>query len=126
MFAGTHGLKPDVHDVTKLTDDISLDELLDGSYKCSNLGKDMENKVANGNANILDSVTKACSVLRLRGLQHGKQAEESDINVEKNIPLLSSPSNRSAANSPDDDESSLAAGLSKCSKVSSHLRFWLA
>ncbi|KAJ8426440.1 hypothetical protein Cgig2_001699 [Carnegiea gigantea] len=113
---GTHGLKPEVHDVTKLVDDISLDELLNGSHKCSNLGKDTANQEANGNGNILDSVIKACSILRLRGLQQGKQTEESDIHVNKKIPLLSSSCNRSAANSHDGDESSLAASLSKCSK----------
>lgn len=113
---GMHGLKPDVHDVTKLIDDISLDKLLDGSYTFPNLSKDTGNKAANVNENILDSVMKACSILRLQGLQQNKQTEETDVHVDKKTPLLSSPSNTSAADSPDGDQSSLATGLSKCSK----------
>ncbi|XP_021757569.1 uncharacterized protein LOC110722609 isoform X3 [Chenopodium quinoa] len=113
---GIYGLKPDVHDVSKLLDDISLDKLLDGTYKCPNLGKDKGKKVANLAENILDSVKKACSVIRLPGVQQAKQAEEMDIETNKKIPLSSSPSNTSSLNGSDGDECSLTAGLPKCEK----------
>ncbi|KNA20552.1 hypothetical protein SOVF_051310 isoform A [Spinacia oleracea] len=111
---GIYGLKPDTHDVSKLMDDISLDELLDGTYKCPNLGKEKGKKAASLTENILDSVKKAFSVIRLPGMQQAKQPEEVDIQVNKKIPLSSSPSNTSVVNGTDVDESSVTAGLSKC------------
>lgn len=113
---GIYGLKPDLHDISKLMDDISLDELFDGTYKCPDLGKDKGKKAAHLTDNILDSVKKVCSVIRLPGMQHAKQVEEIDIQFNKKIPLSSSPSNTSVVNGTDGDENSLAAGLSKCGK----------
>ncbi|KAG6636703.1 hypothetical protein CIPAW_11G129200 [Carya illinoinensis] len=39
-FFGLYGLKLDAHDITKLTDEPALIDLLDGTYKCSSLIKD--------------------------------------------------------------------------------------
>eukprot|EP00268_Persea_americana_P068763 TRINITY_DN9646_c0_g1_i4.p1 TRINITY_DN9646_c0_g1~~TRINITY_DN9646_c0_g1_i4.p1 ORF type:complete len:738 (-),score=146.17 TRINITY_DN9646_c0_g1_i4:588-2801(-) len=60
---GVYGLKSDIHDVTQLVDELSLSELLDGSYKCPNLYRDKGKKVADTNESIISSVKKACSVL---------------------------------------------------------------
>ncbi|KAG5228302.1 UPF0706 protein [Salix suchowensis] len=51
------GLKADVHDITKLVDDVSLNDLLNGTYDS-----------ANTTESFLHSVRKACSVLQLPGL----------------------------------------------------------
>ncbi|KAJ8436604.1 hypothetical protein Cgig2_030199 [Carnegiea gigantea] len=91
--AGMYGLKPEVHDISKFVEDISLDQLLDGSYKSPTDGKDQGRKPANVNENILDSVLKAFSILQLRGLRKEKQTEEMDIHFNEKISLISSPSN---------------------------------
>ncbi|XVF10510.1 hypothetical protein REPUB_Repub07fG0189100 [Reevesia pubescens] len=68
-FLGLYGLKADVHDVTKLVEDLSLNELLDGSYECPSLGKEKGRKAANTTENFLHSVRKAWSILPLRRVQ---------------------------------------------------------
>lgn len=115
---GTYGLKPDVHDISKFMDDISLDELLDGTYKCHNFGKEKGKKAppANMTENILESVKKACSVIRVIGTRQAKQVEEVDTQANKKTPLSSSPSSTGVLNGSDGDESSLTAALSKCGK----------
>ncbi|XP_057518565.1 uncharacterized protein LOC130799476 isoform X2 [Amaranthus tricolor] len=119
---GMYGLKPDIHDISKLMDDISLDELLEGTYKWSDSGNDKGKKVANVTENILDSVKKACSVIRLRVMKQAKQAEEVDIQVNEKI-HSSSPSNRCIANDSDGDEMSHIAGLSKsCQDTESSIK----
>jgi len=47
-------------------EELSLDELLDGSYKYSNLRLEKGKKTSNGNENVLHSVRKACSILPLQ------------------------------------------------------------
>ncbi|GAB4857440.1 hypothetical protein Ancab_015349 [Ancistrocladus abbreviatus] len=118
-----YGLKSDVHDVTKLIDDISLNELLDGSYQCPTFGKDKGKKAANVNENILDSVKKACSILRVEGPVLGKQSEEMDIGLNKKAPLLPLTSSSCVVSGIDgDEETSQALELSSfdresCTKV---------
>ncbi|KAJ4957022.1 hypothetical protein NE237_013805 [Protea cynaroides] len=63
---GIYGPKSDIHDATKQVDELSLNELLDGSYKCPTLCQDKGKKAANTNENILHSVRKACSILQLQ------------------------------------------------------------
>ncbi|KAL5989160.1 hypothetical protein ACLOJK_010050 [Asimina triloba] len=62
-FDGLCGLKSDIHDVAKHVDELSLNEILDGSYKlpipCPPKGK----RASNSNENILCSIRKACSIL---------------------------------------------------------------
>ena len=65
MFTGLYGLKSDVHDFTKLTDDPPLNGLLDGSYDYSSLSKAKGKKDTNVNECFLQSIRKACSVLQL-------------------------------------------------------------
>ncbi|OMP06116.1 hypothetical protein COLO4_08352 [Corchorus olitorius] len=68
-FLGLYGLKTDVHDISKLVDDLSLNELLDGTYECPNLGREKGKKTANTTENFLHSVKKACSILPHRRVQ---------------------------------------------------------
>lgn len=114
--AGTYGLKPDAHDITKLIDDISLDELLDGSYKCPTVGKEKGKKPAITSENILHSVRKSVSILQHRGLSHvNKQCDEIDVAFVKELSTIPI-SNLSISNNLDDDESNLASD-SSCTKV---------
>ncbi|XP_074264787.1 uncharacterized protein LOC141587234 [Silene latifolia] len=112
---GMYGLKPDVHDVTKLMVDISLDELLDGTYQCPTIGKDERTRTPSLNNNVLDSVRKVFSLIRPQGLQQDKQTEELDIQAIKKIPSSSSPSSNSVENVSDGDGNT-TDGLSKCNK----------
>ncbi|XWS48875.1 hypothetical protein CRYUN_Cryun13aG0114100 [Craigia yunnanensis] len=68
-FLGLYGLKSDIHDVTKLVEDLSLNELLDRTYEYPSLGKEKGRKAANTTENFLHSVKKACSILPLRRVQ---------------------------------------------------------
>lgn len=64
-MSGAYGLKLDPHDITKLVGDPPLNDLLDGTYKCSSLVKDKGKKAENINGDFLNSVRKAFSVLQL-------------------------------------------------------------
>ena len=50
-------------------EDLSLNELLDGTYEYPSLGKEKGRKAANTTENFLHSVKKACSILPLRRVQ---------------------------------------------------------
>ncbi|GAB4834481.1 hypothetical protein Ancab_032737 [Ancistrocladus abbreviatus] len=114
---GIYGLKSDVHDGTKLMDDISLNELLEGSYQCPTFSKDKGKKAASMHENILDAVRKACSVLRVQGPVLGKQSEEVDIGLNKKTPLLPSTSSSCVASGTDgDQENNQAPDLSSFGK----------
>ncbi|XP_059639779.1 uncharacterized protein LOC132282176 isoform X1 [Cornus florida] len=63
---GVYGSKQDSFDVTKHVDELSLNELLDGSYKCPSFTKDKGKKAANSNETFLNSVRSIFSILRLR------------------------------------------------------------
>ncbi|MQL93719.1 hypothetical protein Taro_026361 [Colocasia esculenta] len=60
---GTFGVRFDLLDDTKNVDELSLAELLDGSFKCPNICHDKVKKASNANENILLSVRKAASIL---------------------------------------------------------------
>ncbi|XP_057967541.1 uncharacterized protein LOC131157421 isoform X2 [Malania oleifera] len=77
-FFGIYGLKSDVHDVAKHEDELSLNELLDGSYKIPSLGKDKGRKAVNSNENILQAVRKACSILQLQRPVRSQNFPETD------------------------------------------------
>ncbi|KAF8413248.1 hypothetical protein HHK36_001224 [Tetracentron sinense] len=72
---GIYGLKSGIHDVTKHADELSLNELLDDSYKCPILCQEKGKKATNTNENILHSVRKACSILQLQRPIHSQNAE---------------------------------------------------
>lgn len=63
---GVYGSKHDMCDFAKNVDEVSLNELLDGSYKCPNSIKEKEKKTENLNGSILVSVREACSILQLQ------------------------------------------------------------
>ncbi|XP_043716350.1 uncharacterized protein LOC122664552 isoform X2 [Telopea speciosissima] len=83
---GIYGLKSDIHDVTKHVDELSLNELLDGSYKCPSLCQDKGKKAANTNDNILHSVRKACSILQRRRPVQSQNSFELDSSSNKKAP----------------------------------------
>lgn len=58
-------MKSDNRDVTKDLSDLSLSELLDGSYACPVGSKDKGKKATTMNENVLHSVRKACSLFEL-------------------------------------------------------------
>ncbi|KAA8522458.1 hypothetical protein F0562_013181 [Nyssa sinensis] len=66
---GVYGLKQDIYDVTKHVDELSLNELLDGSYKCPSFARDKGKRAANLNENIMNSdkvtVTKEIPTLQM-------------------------------------------------------------
>ncbi|KAI4315475.1 hypothetical protein L6164_028278 [Bauhinia variegata] len=64
-FLGLYGLKHDIHDITKLVDEPSLDELLRGTFDCPSLSKDKGKKASNMSESFLNSVKKACSIIQL-------------------------------------------------------------
>ncbi|KAG5382804.1 hypothetical protein IGI04_034274 [Brassica rapa subsp. trilocularis] len=70
-FFGAYGLKPDINDVTKLVEDLSLNKLLEGSYECPPLGKDKMKKLDKTNNDTLLSVVRnVWSVLPTRRPDH--------------------------------------------------------
>lgn len=69
LHSGVYGSRPDTEDVTKHVDELSLTELLDDSYKCPSFAKDKGKKSANQNANILQSLGEAWSILRMRKIK---------------------------------------------------------
>ncbi|GMH26705.1 hypothetical protein Nepgr_028548 [Nepenthes gracilis] len=115
---GMYGLKSDVHDVTKLVDDISLNDLLDGSYEFPTFGKDKGRKAANVNVNILHLVRNALSVLQVQGTMKGKQPNKVDIGAnEKGPSLPSTCSSYVASGINGDEENHHFPDLSSCKKV---------
>ncbi|CAN1778312.1 hypothetical protein LINPERHAP1_LOCUS14355 [Linum perenne] len=64
-FSAVYGLKTDVHDITKLVDELSLNDLLSGTYQCCRVGKEKVKKAGNSTESLLHSLTKACSVLQV-------------------------------------------------------------
>lgn len=60
---GSHGFKSDTHDIVKQLEELSLFDLLNGSYQYSMLPMDKGKKSSNSIDNILYSVRKACSIL---------------------------------------------------------------
>ncbi|KAG1330385.1 hypothetical protein COCNU_02G003530 [Cocos nucifera] len=80
---GIYGLKSDLHDVTKYMDDLSLNELLDSSYKYPSLCPAKGMRAPSVNENILSSVRKACSILPLRGAVDNNVDGKAVINLLK-------------------------------------------
>lgn len=102
LFAVAYGLKADSQDITKLLDDLSLDELLDGSYKTSRSGKEKEKKAESSNENILNTVRKACSILQLHRPVHFQNFADADSCSDKKTSTC--PSSASAHATDGNDE----------------------
>ncbi|PIA49121.1 hypothetical protein AQUCO_01300168v1 [Aquilegia coerulea] len=116
---GIYGLKSDIHDVTKHVDELSLNDLLDGSYQYPSLRQDKGKKTANINDNLVIAIKKACSILQpSRPLQSQNGAKlDSNSNRKLNACLLST--NSSLASGTDCNKGeNCRAGLASSSSVS--------
>lgn len=71
---GAHGLKSDIRDITNHIENLSLSELLDGTYKYSSLGREKGKKVLHTKDELLVSVRKAFSMLSDIDCSNGKDA----------------------------------------------------
>lgn len=91
LLSGAYGLKLDNHDITKLMDDPALNDLLDGTYKCSTSVKDKGKKKENNDEDFLHSVRKAFSVLQLsRPVQSQSLADIDNFSNKKMSTSMSS------------------------------------
>ncbi|XP_058086612.1 uncharacterized protein LOC131233813 [Magnolia sinica] len=117
---GIYGLKSDIHDVAKLVDELSLNELLDGSYKfpasCQQKGK----KASNSYENIVCSVKKACSILSHHNAVESLNLVELDGsgNRRMNACVLSSSSRVTSRNDEDTSKDICMEDLASSSKDS--------
>ncbi|KAK8267806.1 hypothetical protein V6Z12_D11G023700 [Gossypium hirsutum] len=119
-FLGLYGLKSDdIHDVTELVEDLSLNELLDGIYEHPILGIEKGRKATNTTENFLHSVKKVFSVLPLRRVQ-SQNVTDMDSSSHKKMPLcpLSSVS-IPACSASGDKEDTCSVDPSPCDKDSS-------
>ncbi|KAF3569000.1 hypothetical protein DY000_02012481 [Brassica cretica] len=92
-YFGAYGLKPDINDVTKLVEDLSLNKLLEGSYECPSLGKDKMKKLEKTNDTLLSVVRNVWSVLPTRRPVQSQISAELDACISRS---LESPSSISA------------------------------
>ncbi|KAL4364072.1 hypothetical protein GQ457_04G037620 [Hibiscus cannabinus] len=119
-FLGLYGLKSDdINDVTKLVEDLSLNELLDGIYEHPILGIEKGRKATNTTENFVHSVKKVFSILPLRRVPSHNVADM-DSSCNKKIPLcpLSSVS-ISASSVNGDKEDTSSVDPSPCNEDSS-------
>lgn len=79
LISGIYGLKSDIHAVTSHVDELSLNEILDGSYKCPILSQSKGKKSANTTDNILHSVRKVCSILQP---QRAPEPSQKDVDLD--------------------------------------------
>lgn len=107
-------MKSDTYDVTKHLDELSVNELLDGSYKGPSFAKDKAKKPANLNENVLHSVRKACSILRHKPL-HNQNSYEIDNDCNRKVSTCSVSSDASVASRNANDK-----GDSSTVHLSSH------
>lgn len=76
--SGLYGLKPDAFDITKYVDEISVDDLLRGTFDRPEIAKDKEKITAKQNDDVLSSVRKACSILQTRKVSLAQKCAEID------------------------------------------------
>jgi hypothetical protein len=89
VYSGAHGLKSDVRDITNHIENLSLSELLDGTYKYSSLGRDKGKKVLRMKDELLVSVRKAFSMLSDMDNCNGK---DSNLILSPKLPTTSTSS----------------------------------
>lgn len=106
---GVYGSKLDICDLAKHMEEVSLNDLLDGSYKCPNSIKVKEKSTEALNGSILHSVRNACSVLHLQKLTQTPKAPAVDTYNASSFLTKSS---------TNDDNKGDAAESSPCNKVS--------
>lgn len=66
---GGYGLRADMEDVTKNVDELSLNELLEGSYKCPHFAVDKGERSEDPTQKIMQSVKDAWSILQTRKIK---------------------------------------------------------
>ncbi|KAG7584685.1 hypothetical protein ISN45_Aa02g000850 [Arabidopsis thaliana x Arabidopsis arenosa] len=93
-FFGAYGLKPAINDATKLVEDLSLENLLEGSYECPSLGKDKMKKMENTNDTLLSVVKNVWSILPTKRPVQSQSSTELDTCLSRT--LGSPPSSTSA------------------------------
>lgn len=62
-------MRADMEDVTKNVDELSLNELLEGSYNCPDLAVDKEERSEDSTEKIMKSVKDAWSILQTRKIK---------------------------------------------------------
>lgn len=109
-------MKPEINDVTKLIEDLSLNKLLEGSYECPSLAKDKKKKLENDNDSLLSVVRNVWSILPTRKPIQSQSSAELDACISR---TLGSPSSLSATlNGENSDKlNALNGDLSSSSKV---------
>ncbi|XP_027340728.1 uncharacterized protein LOC113854084 isoform X2 [Abrus precatorius] len=116
-FFGLYGLKHDFHDVTKLMDEPSLDELLKGTFNCPILSKDKGKKTSNMNESFLNLVRKAFSILQFPKSVRSQNMTEMDYssNMKMSTCQLSSVCLAESVGNGD-KEQSCTTDMSSCQK----------
>ncbi|XP_010473649.1 PREDICTED: uncharacterized protein LOC104753070 isoform X1 [Camelina sativa] len=116
-FFGAYGLKPAINDVTKLIEDLSLKNLLEGSYECPSLGKDKMKKLENTNDTLLSVVRNVWSIVPTRRPVQSQSSTELETCLSR---TLSSPPSSVSASLPNgentDKVNALDGDLSSSSK----------
>lgn len=115
---GLYGLKHDIHDVTKLADEPTFDELLRGTFDCPSLSKDKGRRTSNMNENFLSSIRKACSILHFPKSVQSLDMAEMDSSPTKKMPPCESSSVSLVESGENGDKGSCATDVCLCQKVS--------
>ncbi|KAI3884611.1 hypothetical protein MKX03_000609 [Papaver bracteatum] len=122
---GIYGLKSDIHAVTRHVDELSLNEILDGSYKCPILSQSKGRKSANTTDNILHSVRKVCSILQPKRAPEPSQKDvdldSGSIKMEACISDTGFCSSKREENDKEDGD--LHGKTSSCKIEDSHKKF---
>ena len=98
-------------------EDLSLNELLDGTYEYPSLGKEKGRKAANTTENFLHSVKKAYSILPLRRVQSQNFTDIDDASHKKMPMYLPSSVSVVASCINGDKEDTCSIDPSPCNKV---------
>ena len=116
LFSGVYGSKQDIYDFEKHVDEISLNELLDGSYKCPKSIKENEKKTEILHKSILVSIRAASSILQLQKPKQPQNVAPVDGTNTHNA--SSSLPNPAASGTSTNNDSKGDADPSSCNKVS--------
>lgn len=115
---GVYGSKHDICDFEKHVDEVSLNELLDGSYKCPESIKEKEKKTEALNGSILPSIREACSILHLQKPIKTPTVAAYDGSYNHNVSSCL-PNSAISGATANDDNKGVAADPSSCNKVES-------
>ncbi|KAL9679044.1 hypothetical protein QQ045_016897 [Rhodiola kirilowii] len=87
---GYYGLKPDLHDITKQVNELSLtehslEELLDDTFLCQDVDKDRGNNTKNTNEKVVQSIKTVCSILVPQRPAQLEASSELEANLIKRV-----------------------------------------